>query len=115
MAKKNSHPQRDNCVMVPRIINTLGLSLPAYRLYCHIKDVAGEHGHCYQSTQPRSWSEYRTQVATAKINCQTYRSGPGRGLEMVVVYQSAWKGANQKRLTQILDDARAGKFHVQLC
>ncbi len=41
-----------------------------------------------------------------------------RGLEVVVVYQfqeSAWKGAHQKQLTQILDDARAGKFHVLLC
>ena len=41
-----------------------------------------------------------------------------RGLEVVIVYQfqeSAWKGAHQKQLTQILDDARAGRFQVLLC
>ena len=40
-----------------------------------------------------------------------------RGLEVVVIYQfqeSAWKGAHQKQLTQVYQDARASKFQVLL-
>ena len=40
-----------------------------------------------------------------------------RGLELVTTYQfqeSAWKGAHQKQLTQVYQDARAGKFQVLL-
>ncbi len=40
-----------------------------------------------------------------------------RGLEVVVIYnfqESAWKGAHQKQLTQVYQDARASKFQVLL-
>ena len=40
-----------------------------------------------------------------------------RGLEIVKVYvvsESAWKGAHQKALTQVYQDARAGRFQVLL-
>ncbi len=40
-----------------------------------------------------------------------------RGLEVITTYQfqeSAWKGAHQKQLTQVYQDARAGKFQVLL-
>ncbi len=40
-----------------------------------------------------------------------------RGFEVVVTYQfqeSAWKGAHQKQLTQVYQDARTGKFQVLL-
>jgi len=50
-AGKNGKPQRDNFYMTPRIINTLDLSLFAYRLYGQIKDVAGEDGHCSLGTR----------------------------------------------------------------
>jgi len=40
-----------------------------------------------------------------------------RGLEVVTTYQfqeSAWKGAHQKQLAHVYQDARAGKFQVLL-
>ena len=40
-----------------------------------------------------------------------------RSLEVVITYQfqeSAWKGAHQKQLTQVYQDARASKFQVLL-
>ncbi len=40
-----------------------------------------------------------------------------RGLEVVTTYrfqESAWKGAHQKQLIQVYQDARAGKFQVLL-
>ncbi len=40
-----------------------------------------------------------------------------RGLEVVTTYQfqeSAWKGAHQKQLTQVYQDARLGKFQILL-
>lgn len=41
-----------------------------------------------------------------------------RGWEVVKVYEvqeSAWKGAHQKALTEVYNDARAGRFQVLLC
>ena len=38
-----------------------------------------------------------------------------RGFEVVKVYQvqeSAWKGAHQKALSEVYEDARVGKFNV---
>lgn len=35
---------------VPNMIDDAGLSLIAFRLYVHLKRVAGENGECYQST-----------------------------------------------------------------
>ena len=40
-----------------------------------------------------------------------------RGFEVVNVYtvqESAWKGAHQKALTQVYQDARAGRFQILL-
>ena len=40
-----------------------------------------------------------------------------RGFEVVKVYQvqeSAWRGAHQKALTQVFQDARAGRFQILL-
>ena len=48
---------RDNCdlrryyMMIPNIIDDLDLSVYAYRLYGHLKRVAGEEGQCWQSSE----------------------------------------------------------------
>ena len=95
--KKGSQPQRDNFVMIPRIISSLGLSPFAYRLYAEIKDVAGEGGKCFQSTRTLATScgmsigqiseAKRELVRAALILVQ--KNGPGRGRghvdEIVVV------------------------------
>ena len=41
-----------------------------------------------------------------------------RNLNLAVIYQfqeSAWKGAHQKQLSQVFDDAKAGRFQILLC
>ncbi len=41
-----------------------------------------------------------------------------RGLEIVLIYQlteSAWQGGHQKKLSQVYEDARQGKFSLLLC
>jgi len=58
--KDNSvKPQPDNLitnaerryfVMLPNLIDDLGLSVYAFRLYVHMRRVAGEDGKCWQST-----------------------------------------------------------------
>ena len=40
---------QDNYFKMPRIIETLGLSPHAYRLYGHIKSITGEDGSCWQN------------------------------------------------------------------
>ena len=50
-SNKKGKPQRDNFYMTPRIVNTLGLSLIAYRLYGQVKDVTGEDGRCHLGTR----------------------------------------------------------------
>jgi len=36
--------------MIPNLIDEMGLSVYAFRLYCHFKRVTGESGECWQST-----------------------------------------------------------------
>ncbi|MBE3144015.1 MAG: helix-turn-helix domain-containing protein [Planctomycetes bacterium] len=37
--------------IIPNLVDDLGLSPFAFRLYCHFKRVAGENGRCWQSTR----------------------------------------------------------------
>lgn len=37
-------------IQIPNIIDDMNLSVYAFRLYCHLKRVAGDGGECYQST-----------------------------------------------------------------
>jgi len=37
-------------MMIPNLIDDMGLSPHAFRLYCHLKRVAGEEGKCWQGT-----------------------------------------------------------------
>ena len=51
MVRKNGgSTQRDNFIMVPRIIHTLDLDPFAYRVYGQLKDFAGEKGVCWPKT-----------------------------------------------------------------
>ena len=36
--------------MIPNMLDDMGLSMPAIRVYLHLKRVAGESGECWQST-----------------------------------------------------------------
>jgi DNA-binding transcriptional MocR family regulator len=36
--------------VIPNMLDDMGLSVYAFRLYAHIKRVAGENGKCFQST-----------------------------------------------------------------
>lgn len=35
--------------MIPRMVNETKMSTQSYRLYGHIKQVAGDNGHCWQT------------------------------------------------------------------
>lgn len=41
---------RTHFIMLPNVIDDMGLSPYAFRLYCHLRRVAGESGACWQST-----------------------------------------------------------------
>lgn len=36
--------------MIPNLVDDLGLTVYAFRLYCHIRRVTGDFGACWQST-----------------------------------------------------------------
>ena len=48
---KSPQPVQDNYWKTPRIIETMHLSPHAYRLYGHLKSVAGEDGFCWETTR----------------------------------------------------------------
>lgn len=50
MIRANSVERRKYRTEIPNIVDDLGLSVYAYRLYGHIRRVAGESGECFQST-----------------------------------------------------------------
>jgi hypothetical protein len=41
---------------LPNVIDDMGLSLIAHRLYCHLKRVVGEDGECWQSRDTLAFS-----------------------------------------------------------
>lgn len=43
--------ERRYFIIVPNVVDDMGLSANALRLYLHLKRVAGENGYCWQSTQ----------------------------------------------------------------
>jgi predicted transcriptional regulator len=44
-------PARKYFTMIPNIVDDAGLSVYAFRLYCHLMRVAGDKGECWQSTR----------------------------------------------------------------
>ena len=50
-------------VMIPHMIDDMKMSSSAYRLYGHLKRVAGENGECWQTT--------RTIAAACNMSCST--------------------------------------------
>jgi len=48
---KVSDETRTNFFMIPNSVDEMGLTVYAFRLYCHLKRVAGDDGKCWQSTR----------------------------------------------------------------
>lgn len=44
-------PDRKYFTVVPNLVDEIGVSVYGYRLYAHLKRVAGEDGSCWQSTR----------------------------------------------------------------
>ena len=44
----------NNFTTIPNMVDDMGLSAHAFRLYCHIRRVAGDEGRCWQSTKTLS-------------------------------------------------------------
>ena len=43
--------ERRYFIMVPNMVDDMDISAQAFRLYCHIRRVAGEDGRCWESTR----------------------------------------------------------------
>lgn len=56
-------PPRDFFFMMPNMVDDLGLAPHAFRLYCHLRRVAGERGECWQSSS--------TLASSCKIGAST--------------------------------------------
>lgn len=56
-------------IMIPNLIDDIGLSVYAFRLYAHLKRVAGDNGTCWQSGETLAKS---CAMSTGKISeCKT--------------------------------------------
>lgn len=51
MSYKIIYESRDKFTMIPNVIDDMGLTVYEFRLYFHIRRVAGEGGECWQSTE----------------------------------------------------------------
>lgn len=58
-------PPRHYFAMIPNIVDDMGLSAAAVRLYLHVKRVTGENGVCFQSYKKKS-EVCRLDVRTVK-------------------------------------------------
>ena len=60
--------KRDNFTIIPNVIANLGLSVYTFRLYFHIKMVAGEDGLCWQSVD--TLAENCNMSTTKLVECK---------------------------------------------
>ena len=87
--------QRNYFTIMPNILDDMNLSVYAYRLYSHIKRVAGEKGLCYQSTDTlaKSCNMSSGSVSQAKqelkeaglINIAQRKSNNGKPLHVITI------------------------------
>jgi hypothetical protein len=67
--------RRNNFTILPNIIDTMGLSLIAYRLYGHLKRIAGESGECYQSGRTIAKETCMSTGAISKAKDELTKAG----------------------------------------
>lgn len=61
--------------IVPNILDDLNLSAHAFRLYCHLKRVAGENGECWQSTNTISKKCNMGMATVSKAKKELLKNG----------------------------------------
>lgn len=90
---------RTNFTMIPNIVDDLGLDCYAFRLYAHLRRVAGEHGECWQSTRTLAAhcrmstgrvSAAKSALADAGLIRIEERAGAG-GLYHVITIVDIWQ------------------------
>ena len=76
--------ERKYFTMIPNLVDDLGLSIQAFRLYFHLRRVAGEEGQCWQSTTTLSQAckTGRGSITRAKAELQA------QGLIQITVEKS---------------------------
>ena len=93
--------ERKYFTMLPNLIDDLGLSVYAFRLYCHIKRVTGEDGKCWQSTETlvkacrmsvHSVVDAKRELKDAKLITVKLVKRPGGGRDFhVVTIRDVWE------------------------
>lgn len=91
---------------IPNIIDDMDLSLIAFRLYCHLKRVAGDEGRCWQSveTMANACKMSAGSIANAKKELLEYKlieieekPRPGGGKPWQVIYIADIWALNMKK------------------
>lgn len=105
--------ERKYFTMLPNLIDDLGLSVYAFRLYCHIKRVTGEDGMCWQSTERLSKAcrmsvhsvvDAKKELADAKLITIKSVKRPGGGRDFhVITIRDVW-GKNLNHCVAMKND-----------
>lgn len=93
--------ERKYFTMLPNMIDDIGLSVYAFRLYCHFKRVTGEVGKCWQSTETLSKAcrmsahsvvDAKKELKEAKLITikAVKRPGGGRGFHVITI-RDVWE------------------------
>jgi hypothetical protein len=114
--------ERKYFTMLPNVVDDLGLSVYAFRLYCHIRRVTGEDGKCWQSTETLAKAsgmsvhavvDAKRELAAANLVTITTVKRPGGGRAFhVITIRDIWE-RNLKHCTGLKsgqDDTTKGRL-----
>jgi len=105
--------QQDYFARIPNIVDDMKLSVFSFRLYCHLRRVAGDEGMCWQSTDTlaKTCCMSAGSISTAKAELTekgliklSTKSGGAGGYHHEITITDIWKknhehGVNSKKVS----------------
>ena len=81
--------------MIPNIIDDLGLSAAAVRLYFHFRKVAGEKGTC--------WTSYKTKSKVCRLDVRTIKKAEKELVKagLIETRWSRWAASHGARMLEV--------------
>lgn len=89
------NPLRHHFLQVPNIIDELGLTAAAVRLYVHFRKVAGEDGVC--------WTSYKTKSKICRLDVRTVQKAEKELVKagLIQTRWSRWAASHGARMLEV--------------